>query len=331
MLGGGMTFVVVVALGLGITGASAAPTARHLEAPGCEGVTVNAPPPGGDQLSVTDAGMAGASPLLEKANAAHVKWATNVSCTAVGKRDHRSKPAPLHSPKTTTSPSSTLGSSTNWSGYDTDASTAYYAQMEWYQPTVSNPSGASDSYSCIWPGIGGENGGVLVQAGTEADRHSYLPGQTDYFWYEVVTSNSSVQTRVNGVSVTAGDDVGAAVSYNQSAGTVSFTVVNFTAGTSANFSVATPHPSGTAEWIVERTEINGNLTFPYLANFGTARVIAAYYNIQGNGAARTPQQGGAQPITMYSQRAGSAVLSSPNPLGANNAPQFTVTWHSPGI
>jgi hypothetical protein len=275
--------------------------------------------------------MTAASPLLDKANAARTKWITDISCTSEGVRDHHGEkvPTPGVAPDAKSAPSGSGGSYTNWSGYVTAASTAYYADMEWYQPTVTNPAGTNDSYSCFWPGVGGENGGVMVQAGSEADRHSYLPGQSDYFWYEVWTNNSSVQTRVNGLSLTAGDDVGAAVSYNQSAGNVTFTLVNFDAGTSASFTVATPPPSGTAEWIVERTQINGSSTFPYLANYGTGHIIRATYNIQGSGAARSPQQGAAQPITMISQVNGAAI-STAGPLGANNAPQFTTTWHSPG-
>lgn len=203
--------MVLFTLGVGISGASAAPVAAlHIAAPGCNGVTVNAPGVVGGSLTAADAGMAAASPLLDKANAAHTKWVTNISCTSEGVRDHHGQkaPNPAATPDAKTTPSGSGGSYYNWSGYDTDASTAYYADMEWYQSTVTIPAGTNDAYSCLWPGVGGENGGVMVQAGSEADRHSYLPGQTDYFWYEVWTNNSSVQTRVNGLSLTAGDDVG---------------------------------------------------------------------------------------------------------------------------
>src|SRR5438309_7050152 len=60
------------------------------------------------------------------------------------------------------------GTSTNWSGYAVDGSSATYAVGTWTQSSVACQPG-ENSWSSPWVGIDGDNSNTVEQTGTDGD------------------------------------------------------------------------------------------------------------------------------------------------------------------
>jgi hypothetical protein len=157
-------------------------------------------------------------------------------------------------------PAGKTGSATqNWSGVVVHNNYYSDAEANWTLPTAHGSSGTND-YSSSWVGIGlGQSSSYpLMQAGTESD---YTSGSGHYyFWLEVFPEEDQV---VKDGAVLPGDAVGTHITYTTSG--PEFHLWDTTSGLNAEYKVSGSWKNdGHAEWIYERTEINGEL--PYLAD-----------------------------------------------------------------
>jgi hypothetical protein len=237
----------------------------------------------------------------------------------------RQPPAPIKSAAT--------GTSANWSGYQSSVRNNFIgAFMAWNVPSVSTAANSS-AYSSIWPGIGqgASASDSLVQDGTEQEvscilsvcTHSYYP------WYEVYPEEA--EQEITNLSVSPGDAIESFVEYEPPDGLAYFEVDNLTTNTGVYgyeyTNTAFSGTGSTAEWIVERPEINGKLS--QLANFGSAPITVAIA-AQGNSWEDTnltyPGAAGNSPtaITMTSCNR-SATLARPGAI-AGDGTDFTVTF-----
>ena len=206
--------------------------------------------------------------------------------------------------------------SSNWSGYaETGAPGSFTsAAGSWTVPTVSCAADPG-SYSSDWVGIDGDaiNSTTVEQDGTDSDCDGTQPSY--YAWYEMygdqaVSHGNSVDLP-NPVS--AGDTMSAGVSVSGSSWTLS--ISDETAGWSQTIPITfSGAAKATAEWIVERPQVNGGIAT--LADFGGVGFSGATANGSPISSASS--------IAMYS---GSDLLASPGPLGGDDE-SFVVTWYA---
>lgn len=316
-------------LGMGQARALSPDVAVHT-VPGCVpgmSITVRNPGPAaatsGRSLAAA-LGLPASSPLLARAASTHARWLSTITC----------KEKPNRTPYRPAAPSRTDAdyASSNWSGYVTApgaVSNPDNAEMTWTIPSVSYAPAAStgEQYSSIWPGLGGSNGesGTLVQDGTEQDAKCIASKSGGceayaypvYFWFEIYPDEAELQ--VTNLSPAAGDSVGTAVSYLPSG--AEFTMCDYTQQLCVSASQTPSSPPGnSAEWIVERPTVSGNL--PPLPDFGTVQLASCDYQ-QGT-TLYTARQGSGQSIDMYN---GSDQLDSTSDLNSSGD-GFAVTWHS---
>jgi hypothetical protein len=147
----------------------------------------------------------------------------------------------------------------NWSGYMAHGATYTQAEAQWHVPGIMAAEAGTDEYSSSWVGVGlGDSSGTeLMQAGTESD---YVNGkQVNYLWYELFPRDAQFPQ----INVSPGDVVGAHISYAESGPTIHIwdSNKNYNKTFKVGFSGA---DDGHAEWIYERTSVNGEL--PYLAD-----------------------------------------------------------------
>jgi len=160
----------------------------------------------------------------------------------------------------------------NWTGnidYNGGSFTSIVAQ--WPVPSASSPYN-TNVYSSIWPGIGygQSSSSALLQAGSEQDvtweyvlHYGYKAFPTYYLWWEAYPFNA--QQQVN-IGVSPNDVIFVNVAYYGN-NTAHYYIENDTTGatTSFNVSFSGGFSGQHAEWIVERTEENGQ--YPPLTNF----------------------------------------------------------------
>ena len=211
----------------------------------------------------------------------------------------------------------TAGStSSNWSGYAETGAPGSFTSVagSWTVPAVSCAADPG-SYSSDWVGIDGDaiNSSTVEQDGTDSDCAGTQPSY--YAWYEMygdeAVDHGDAVDLPNPVS--AGDTMSAGVSVSGSSWTLSIT--DDTAGWSQTIPITySGAAKATAEWIVERPQVNGGLAT--LADFGGVGF--------GGATANGSPLSSASSIAMYS---GSDLLASPGPLGADNE-SFAVTWYA---
>src|SRR5262249_4255909 len=162
-------------------------------------------------------------------------------------------------------PSTTLITSTNWSGFAVNATAGAVSHVHgsWNVPKVSH---TNSGYSSFWVGIDGFSSNTVEQIGTDSD---YVGGLEHYYaWYEMYPAGSKTITKDNlgnAFTVTPGDTINADVSYSNSA--FDLTITN--ASTNQTFSTTQTSSSASrssAEWIAEAPSAG---TILPLANFGT--------------------------------------------------------------
>ncbi|MEU4245410.1 G1 family glutamic endopeptidase [Actinoplanes sp. NPDC026619] len=267
-----------------------------------------------------------AAPLhqqLAKLAGHHIHYLTAVTC----------KPGHQRGPATPIKASATAATSANWSGYQSSSRGNFIgAFMAWNVPSVSTAANSS-AYSSVWPGIGQGYSAAdsLVQDGTEQDVSCVLSVCThDYYpWYEVVPEEA--QQEITNLTVSAGDAIESFIEYEPPDGLAYFEVDNITTNTGVyGYEYTTTAFTGTgstAEWIVERTQVNGK--YPALANFGSVPVTVAIAaqgsswedtNLSYPGAADNSPSA----ISMTSC-SGSATLARPGAIAADGT-DFTVTF-----
>ena len=157
--------------------------------------------------------------------------------------------------------------SSNWSGMVAKGSGTQYTHVvgKWVVPPVSTREDRSPAYSSIWVGLGGYNSSDIVQDGTEQDAAYFLGSIVSSYdvWIEYYPDGGS--TELPNFLVSPGDQVymSAKTCRNQQNQLVGcFYLVNYTQN--ERTSAAERSPNGrfdgdTAEWILERPQVNGNL------------------------------------------------------------------------
>lgn len=153
----------------------------------------------------------------------------------------------------------------NWAGYAvatnflTPQPNVQGVSASWNVPTVENTG--TNAYSSVWIGVGGQFDKTLIQVGTEQD---YTNGAAQYSaWYEMLPSNS---VSISSMHVSPGDQMSASISLvdsNTNLWFISMQDLSTHESFQSNFTYSSEKLS--AEWIVERPEINNALS--QLADF----------------------------------------------------------------
>ncbi len=166
-----------------------------------------------------------------------------------------------------------------WSGYMVNVSGENTSALvtsvsgSWTVPAV-NPT-ENNTFSSVWIGIGGYGEKTLIQAGTEQE---FIDGQARYLaWYELLPESL---TPIRNMRVQPGDTITASINLvNDNVDTWLIEVNDITRD--QHFEITATYPSSqlSAEWIVERPNVN-NVTST-LANFGNVTLTNCKATIAG--------------------------------------------------
>jgi hypothetical protein len=158
----------------------------------------------------------------------------------------------------------------------------------WTVPDVSVST--QTSYSSAWVGLDGMGNKQVEQMGTEqrASRWCFLrcfTATTYYAWFELFPDSEQM---IQGLSINPGDMMYADVEYENSSNQMFFFIEDITTGQYVPFVTSATHGCGcvSAEWIMERPAINGNL--PALADFGNVQFNYAYFSAVTPGLGTSP-------------------------------------------
>jgi hypothetical protein len=138
----------------------------------------------------------------------------------------------------------------------------------WTVPRIGAVS--KDAYSSTWIGIGGHSEKTLIQVGTE---HDSVNGQEYYYaWYEMLPD---IAVRIDSMSVYPGDLITASIILvNSNTNEWAIRIYDLTNGKGFYRIFNYNSSRSSAEWIVERPNVNDKITF--LANFGTMNFNDSY-------------------------------------------------------
>ena len=167
----------------------------------------------------------------------------------------------------------------NWAGYEvfsnllSPQSTVQAVSASWIVPSVKDIG--ADTYSSVWVGISGQFDHTLIQVGTEQD---FTGGSANYYvWYEMLPNNA---VPIASISLSPGDEMQASISLVDSNNNVwSISIEDLTNHGSFQSNFTYNSQKLTAEWIVERPEINNALT--QLADFGSVSFSNCNANLAG--------------------------------------------------
>ena len=169
--------------------------------------------------------------------------------------------------KPAVSDNTTILNSGNWSGYAlTGSGSPPFIEVvgDWYVPNIGATTKSITGYSSEWVGIDGDcSCNDLIQDGTEAD---WFGGAAHYdAWIEFIP-NPEVQ--IGGFPIAPGDLISAIAEEAVVGGKVTgkYFVTNFSTNKSVSLSLTIPPKTSfsgkSAEWIVERTDVNGSFMNP---------------------------------------------------------------------
>lgn len=214
--------------------------------------------------------------------------------------------------------------SLNWSGYMADLgtnSTTYYTQvqMDYTHPAISSIEGSSST--SYWIGLGGDNTGKLVQAGTATINTSL-----HYAWYEYLsdTGNSVVAQEISSLTISPGDKIHLYIAFQAANGKFEYYIANDTTGKSASGLVslptATQFDGTTAEWIVERSSTSttsGLHLIEKLGNYGQVTMTNCKATKNTNNTWHDLNSLNPVKIVMYDYGTDN-ILSEPGSITSNN-------------
>jgi hypothetical protein len=211
----------------------------------------------------------------------------------------------------------------NWAGY------IAASDLTNPQPVVNGVSGSwtvpsvtdvgIDAFSAVWVGVGGQFDHTLIQVGTEQD---FVNGSPDYSaWYEMLPADSIT---IDSIQVSPGDQINASVilvDANDGVWTVS--LADLTTGQSFQQNFTYDSSQLSAEWIIERPEVNGALA--ELANFNNMTFTNCQANINGVTGAITDFA--YTQVVMDAQPMGNQQIQLVSVTGTSNGgKQFTVNF-----
>ncbi len=177
-------------------------------------------------------------------------------------------------------------SSNNWSGYAATASAGTFTAVAgtWSVPVASCQG--TTTFSSAWVGIDGDGSPTVEQDGTDSDCSNGSPNY--YAWFETYGPSNSNPPVANGNSVTISPQSFPVGPGDSMTGTVSVSGNVYTLAITNNtrawtFSVpetwSAPQRSS-AEWVVERPQVNGSLSS--LTNFGAVSFTASTATTSGS-------------------------------------------------
>ena len=215
---------------------------------------------------------------------------------------------------------------THWSGYiislDLQNKTEGVSSItaSWIVPEVT--SSINDTYSSCWVGIGGYGESLLIQAGTE--QHSEN-GQVEYFaWYELLPRTI---TRISILDIQPGDEITTTITLvDDENNSWLIQVVDKTEGKVFQKTVTYESTRKSAEWIVERPLVNGEIST--LANFNQTTLTNCEVTI--NGVTGNINEFTFTPAVMVDSNSDSnkTELVAVSPLSEDGS-SFTVTYLNP--
>ena len=228
----------------------------------------------------------------------------------------------------TTNPATLTVGSLNWSGYVDTGPTGTFTSVngDWTVPALTCNSG-TNAYASAWIGIDGYGSSTVEQDGIEADCNPSNVASY-YAWYEMFGDNEinggdEVELSPSPYPVSPGDAMSASVSVVDNVWT--FKISDSTQ--EWKYEVTGPGTFSadqeSAEWIVERPEVDGNTGVP-LADFGSV----TFTNATVNGATDPISAFTALSIGMVGNN-GSTILAAPGPLSASGE-NFTDNWEALG-
>jgi hypothetical protein len=210
----------------------------------------------------------------------------------------------------------------NWSGYAALGGGFSAVSGSWTVPSVTCTGGAT-TYSSQWIGIDGYSSDTVEQDGTGASCQAGTP----YYnaWYEMygdeaVNDGYEVPLSSSSYPVSPGDAMIASVSFSGSKWTLAIADTT----RAWNYSVeivqpAQPPARSSAEWIVERPEVDSSLSA--LSDFGSTGFTGA--SATDNATSGPISAFSFQPLEMD----GSTLLAAPGALDPTGE-QFGDTWYA---
>jgi hypothetical protein len=143
----------------------------------------------------------------------------------------------------------------------------------WTVPEIK-PS-ENNTFSGVWIGIGGYGEDTLIQTGTEQE---YVNDRVAYYaWYELLPD---YLVHISNVHVRAGDTVTASISLiNENTSTWSIELADVTRGERFKTTAVYNSSRLSAEWVVERPKVNGNIST--LADFGNVTFTECKATLDG--------------------------------------------------
>ena len=179
-------------------------------------------------------------------------------------------------------PAPTVSIARNWAGYvaATDLANPQSAAVgvsgSWTVPAVTDIG--TDAFSAVWVGIGGQFDKTLIQVGTEQD---FIGGSPSYSaWYEMLPADSIT---IDAMQVSPGDRMEASVTLIDPASNLwSISLADLTSGQSFQNNFTYNSQQLTAEWIVERPDVNNAIS--QLADFGSVTFSSCNANLGKTGA-----------------------------------------------
>jgi hypothetical protein len=218
----------------------------------------------------------------------------------------------------------------NWSAVVVDGTSADFDDIDafWAVPNVaSQVAKTANGYSSMWVGLDGDGTQDLIQDGTSSQ---WVGGKAVYnAWVEVLPA---AETVVTGLTINPGDAIYAVTEYKVVNGKASAFFYMSNLNTVKNISVSIAFPTDlkytgqTAEWVVERTDVNGSFENP-MPNYGLGFMSAAYASRTGSStlypANGTPSSVGTTIYVSMYDTPTKKTLSTPAPQGVDS---ITFQW-----
>ncbi|VVB51736.1 Peptidase A4 family protein [uncultured archaeon] len=161
--------------------------------------------------------------------------------------------------------------SLNWAGYaavsNLTAPTSVVSNVSAYWTVPEVDPAINNAFSSAWVGIGGVSVGnvsdnTLIQTGTTMYVQSGIPRY--YAWYELLPDNS---LEIPSIGIFPGDEMYASVALlNETTNYWNINITDITSHDTFSKNVTYESSRVSADWIVERPYVNGELS--ELANFG---------------------------------------------------------------
>lgn len=264
---------LAAALTLGCLAVNAQQYSTSVNVPGVPGVTTyNSIPDGFDPKAATDSELQefGFPRRPDPSDAkAYARWLQAVSVERITPQLVNSGRYHLPNQRVGTSSvvdNTTHSTSGNWSGWSLIGGSPVFDEVVgiWVVPNVGNTASSENGYMSEWVGIDGNcKCNDLIQDGTE---QQFTGGKATYYaWIEFIPEAELI---INNFPVAPGDVIYAYSAVAVKSGKIEgvYYLANYNTRKAVSATITIPPKTSfsglSAEWIVERTEVNGSFTNP---------------------------------------------------------------------